>query len=39
MTDSPFVVISILNWKGWQDALECLESLLGQVHRKRVRYG
>ncbi len=24
---SPLVVISILNWNGWQDTLECLESV------------
>jgi len=27
MTESPLVVISILNWNGWQDTLECLESV------------
>jgi GT2 family glycosyltransferase len=27
MTESPFVVISILNWNGWRDTLECLESV------------
>ena len=25
--ESPLVVISILNWNGWQDTLECLESV------------
>jgi GT2 family glycosyltransferase len=25
--DSPLVAISILNWNGWQDTLECLESV------------
>lgn len=29
MTESPFVVISILNWNGWRDTLECLESVRG----------
>ena len=24
---SPLVVISILNWNGWKDTLECLESV------------
>ena len=28
-TDSPLVAISILNWNGWQDTLECLESVRG----------
>jgi hypothetical protein len=27
MAASPLVVISILNWNGWQDTLECLESV------------
>jgi hypothetical protein len=26
MTQPPLVVISVLNWNGWQDTLECLES-------------
>jgi len=27
VSESPRVVISILNWNGWQDTLECLESV------------
>ena len=27
VSESPLVVISILNWNGWQDTLECLESV------------
>jgi len=27
MTECPCVVISILNWNGWRDTLECLESV------------
>jgi GT2 family glycosyltransferase len=27
MTESPFGVISILNWNGWRDTLKCLESV------------
>ena len=27
MQDYPLVAISILNWNGWQDTLECLESV------------
>jgi GT2 family glycosyltransferase len=27
LTEYPLVVISILNWNGWQDTLECLESV------------
>jgi GT2 family glycosyltransferase len=26
-SDAPLVVISILNWNGWQDTIECLESV------------
>jgi GT2 family glycosyltransferase len=27
MTECPLVVISILNWSGWQDTAACLESV------------
>lgn len=28
--DAPLVVISILNWNGWRDTIECLESVFAQ---------
>ncbi len=27
MAESPLVAISVLNWNGWQDTLECLRSI------------
>ena len=32
--EGPAVAIILVNWNGWRDTVECIDSVLGQAHRR-----